>query len=496
MGFRSFFVLVCTCLWSLAACSDSNDRPRDDAGRPPGDGAVPPPPPDGAVPPPPPDGAVPPPPPDGAVPPPPPDAFVPPDVDVPPIAIAHSFDVVARLEPDPSGGGGPMGDLPAEHAFTLRLETVADGLRAILGRSGTVAEVMLAGRGDGTFTYEAPMFGGISVGVDRAPGSCGGAVGAQYERIEIRLESTPGETVGRVVGTASGRISFTGGDVIWDEAFRATLDGPLDTTAPDYRTNVVEEPHHPLDGFVVRTSEPLPRSVGVGLAGIGPLEPVLVEPTAGAAAFFSLPTGTVLPWGTSLSVVFMPGLIDLAGNEATPVPEAPPETLADPGLLAQDGFESAVRLWQMGDVIVVAPGVGSPAPISGTGSLFVGPGDFSGGLGGGRITARLAIPAGGTRLRARFRTLGEFPGSGFWNSIRLAAPNARVVERVSLPPSAGGAAPSGLARLPYASEVLELDVPLPAGASGEVLLDIDNRLGCGGLPPPPTGILLDDLRIE
>lgn len=402
----------------------------------------------------------------------------------------HSFDVVAAISPDTSTPGhGPRDDFPTEQRFTLRLETVPDGLRGIAGRAGNVAEILLTGRGDGTYVFDDPSYSGVGLPIDLPRGDCIGVYGSydvRYEHIELRLEQRGTPPVIRVVGLASGAVNSNGAVEGFFSPFVATFEGSLDTTPPSYRTNVHAEEHHVLDGLVISASEPLPRSTAVMLDGVGALVPEAGDGSS-AVARFSTPPAAVLPWSSPLSLTFAPSLTDLAGNAASAPSEALPRTIADPGMMSTDGFESELHAWSSGDVRVVAPGDGGPEPITGDGSLYVGRGDSTG-RGGGRFTARIPVPAGATRLRARFRTLGWFGVFGF--GFLVYAPNVGAVERVQLPIPASGGAP-----FPTQSEVVELDVPLPDGSEGEILIDIDNRMRCGP-PLPQAALLIDDLRAE
>ncbi|MCC7541075.1 MAG: hypothetical protein IT379_32955, partial [Deltaproteobacteria bacterium] len=277
----------------------------------------------------------------------------------------HAFDVVAAISPDLTlpGAGYHGTGFPPEQRFTLYLETVPDGLRAIAGRAGDVAEIMLTSRGDGTYVFDAPSGWEARLGFDLPAGDCNGAYGweaVRYEHIELRLEQTGTPPVIRAVGQASGYVTSVGAIESWDHAFVATFEGSPDTTPPGFRANVRAEEHHVLDGLIVNASEPLPRSTSVMLAGAGALVPD--ADSSSAVARFRTPDGTVLPWGTPLSVTLAPTLTDFAGNAASAPPEVPARTIADPGMLSTDGFESALRAWISGDVRIVGPGDREPEP--------------------------------------------------------------------------------------------------------------------------------------
>jgi hypothetical protein len=50
---------------------------------------------------------------------------------------------------------------------------------------------------------------------------------------------------------------------------------------------------------------------------------------------------------------------------------------------------------------------------------------------------------------------------------------------------------------PGAAAVLQADFELPADAEGELVISLSVfDTSCGGLQPPPTAVLVDELRVE
>ena len=147
-----------------------------------------------------------------------------------------------------------------------------------------------------------------------------------------------------VSGTASGVTPFTGTPTTSStRSFTARVQGTLnDRPAPlPARIRPGSTGLNPFDRIVIDFSERLRSDAKLFSQVDGSDVPVAIRlESMGESLFFS--EEKLLPFGARLKVVFEPALRDLAGNIAEPSAQSLLlGTVADPPVLAQDGFESA-----------------------------------------------------------------------------------------------------------------------------------------------------------
>jgi hypothetical protein len=177
---------------------------------------------------------------------------------------------------------------------------------------------------------------------------------------------------------------------------------------------------------------------------------------------------------------------DLGGLPIDFTSTAAVQVLADPGLFAQDGFESPPKMAITGDVKLVS-GVGTLPPLAGAQSLLIPPNTSA--------TFHLARPAATSVVRLslqRLTNVNYMSGSGapieagiIGGTFHVTGPLGAVM---------GTPTPTGDATWPYAAAKEEIKIELTESGP-EVVVRVA-PYGCNGLCPPPQAFLIDDLRIE
>jgi hypothetical protein len=394
---------------------------------------------------------------------------------------AASYEVAVTLRPDPARPAPmypPNATLPASDRFTLYVDTDGGRPRLVASRGGVVGLAALARMGDGWGTTEDLRLGpAADVG-----GACSGFGSFRYRIEDIRFDS------GGVTAAVHGSGSYVQGDVVAEVPFVGTLAGTRDHSPP-IATFRVPTPH-PMDQVRVLLSETLPGGLRAALLADGGLRVELdgdiSSPDTFKAAFWSK---IALRPATSYRLAIEPALVDLAANVST-APAITVTTAAVP-LIPEDGFEGTTAPLLQGAAAIVD--ASKAPPIAGARSLLIPPISASRSA---RFSARLAVEAGDRFVRATLRpALSQRTWRMFYTGIRLAArdgaPVTRMLAEAADPVTCTG---SGATEQCYAAPV-PLEIPLPAGTTGEVMIDVNRDLGCGLVPPEP-GFLLDDLRVE
>jgi hypothetical protein len=146
---------------------------------------------------------------------------------------------------------------------------------------------------------------------------------------------------------------------------------------------------------------------------------------------------------------------------------------------------------------------GPLTPIAGDTSLILNTG-FGGGFGflpyhlGPSLAVRLAVAPGATVVRFTTQLVATYdlPQVTFYGDVRVGAPGSAIAHLTNVDATE-------LVKVTllqdgdvYLGPLKTLELPLPAGVQGEVMFEIAGvTYGCG-LPPPPTALLIDDLRVE
>lgn len=399
----------------------------------------------------------------------------------------HSFDLTTALTVTPRPpGGGYWPDFPTSHASTLVFD--ADAHLVFLGSNGQVvaADVVTEGQRHRT---TAP----VTLPISFNP-SCNRLGSVTYDELSFTVSG------GALTGTARGSAQYQTGDQAFLADLTATLAGAPDDTPP--RLDAPTADVDPLAPPTLRPSEPLPPTASVTLAGsTGDTIALMAASVQGAGAgqvvtSFSVP-GKALRPGSTYSVQ-VAGVSDFAGHAAAGV--APFTTRAAPPLVPEDGFESATAP-TLGGAGVLR---GEPLmPIAGTTSLILNTG-VGGGFGflpymlGPSLAVRLTVSPGDTvvRFERRIAAVYDLTMARFYGTVSLASPGGTIATGPAL--EATGLTKVTLPRDGdlYLSAVETISIPLPPDAAGELLFEIEGQTSGCGLPPPPTALIIDDLRVE
>jgi len=293
---------------------------------------------------------------------------------------------------------------------------------------------------------------------------------------------------------------------------QVSLVGTPDDTAPGLTLYPDEAAIDPFIGLLFSSSEPLPPSSAARLEGalVGAtsnldLVPYFAsDPTLAAGASPESPAGAVFAFGKP-DVVLRYGasyklaadrLTDFAGllladggtGAAFITPPAPP-------LLTPDGFESAsvdpqARIVEAPDFPVLA----------GAHSLYIGrPEMLSRPCSTQQIslaTLRLAVPPGARSVRFSYRAVSTFAMETGRPSVAVGSEGGSIsrADLIGTLVPTKVASPDGGQR--YFGEPRTFEVALPVDVGPEVLVDFEDLAEGCGVPRSPTGLLVDDLRVE
>jgi hypothetical protein len=400
--------------------------------------------------------------------------------------VLPSFDLTATLTLSPRPpGGGYWPDFPPSHLSTLAFDP--DAKLVFLGALGQVVAAPATTTDGQTYRTTAPATLPIAFNP-----SCNRLGSVTYDQLSFTVRN------GALEGTATGSAQYITGDQAFLADLTATLSGVFDVTPPtlDAPTSDVD----PLSPPTLRPSEPLWPAGRVTFSGSGGDVIELLAGTIegpGKVVPSFLPLGTALRPGSTYTIR-LDGVVDFVGHPASPVP--PFTTRAAPPLLPEDGFES-VATATLGGAGVLR---GDPlTPIAGTTSLILNTG-VGGGFGflpymlGPSLAVRLPISPGdkAVRFERRIASVYDLPSARFYGSVRLASPGGTIADGPPLEAT-------GLTKLTlprdgdlYLSAVETITIPLPPDATGELLFEITGQTSGCGLPPPPTALIIDDLRVE
>jgi hypothetical protein len=392
-----------------------------------------------------------------------------------------TFDVVATL----TSMAGPKEMIPATNRFAIALD--AEARRIVAGAAGR-ASVLPVTTTDGRAFR---VTGDLLVG-----GPDSRLTGIAYRAIEFTATSTS------LRGHASGAVTVSCGDCLFDVPFTAELYGAPDVTEPFF----VGQSSFTLDPFTdfsVSASEPLDPSSRARLVGNDgftvELDPVLADPTTPGAipliVAFSKPH-VVLGLGGGYAVE-TGRLVDLAGHAGSPDTPLRLGTFPPPPLVAADGFESVTSTKLGGGAVVTA---GDLTPITGQRSIYLtdanGPGANLFGT-SSLFLVRMAKPPGAAALKFSYLVASRFEGAGFFGQVGLGSvgKTALVSSDAIKPPTKQSSRTWSDGGTVFISDLKTASLDLPPDVTDEVVVGITIPGGGGGLVPP-AGLLVDDLRLE
>jgi hypothetical protein len=412
---------------------------------------------------------------------------------------AQAFEVVIDLLYPINQTGVPEAAFPRQLTVSMLLDEDAGRPRLRVGGQGILSTVTLAHGGGTGFSYQETSAAELDAHRTslqiRVPHGAGcqsvGAINITNLTFDRIGDGRGGDTL---LGLAMGFATYEDGDAVGTRRFSAELHGTPDRALTVAAT--ASKDANPFDPVTFGFAEAL-ATKSAELRGPTTTVPLHNQPAASPSSFSSFPH--LLPFSQTLTFAAVPALMDLGGNSSSAALTV--TTLPDPAAFVADGFESAtttaaVSAIVAGDVAVITsaqvPG------ISGGKALLIGPGvwiDARAESSGGRLTAKLAVPAGATRLRANFFFLSDAMGSLGAITIRLAPPDGEIVE-LQGPTETLETTASNVPRFPRRGPLTMFEAPLPARTRDVVYVDIQNVLrGCGALLPAGA-LVIDDLRVE
>ncbi len=306
---------------------------------------------------------------------------------------------------------------------------------------------------------------------------------------------------------ALGAATFVGGPDTTPPKFAVV---PWDPVTAPFQAVQVSPYVAPFESFRFSAGEPLPppdevflRSDSGDTLTLRPaflMDATLPHETAatsgpGALSFFS--PFVLFRFADHYRVV-VDGLTDFAGNAAIGVQiDTPPA----PDLVPQDGFESASVAAGLAGAQVID---GSGLPVISGGKSLYGANKvldslkcYYGQVHGTPLLLRLAVPAGATQVTFTYREVGTvFRGSSYHEAavaFEGGPIEGRTVYDDTITLNMRVALPDGSDA--YVGPVEAGEVDLPAGNGDEVVFFIpDFVAGCSD--PDPTGLIIDDLRVQ
>lgn len=405
-----------------------------------------------------------------------------------------AFFVTSALSFDTSGGGGGA-PLIRSHTFSLFLDSISETtVHGVGGAFGQAWNVTFSHAATGAALELDSTFTTNFEDIDDA--SCGRDGPIRYQQMTITLSDSNADGVAEITGTANGTVDSFGGDVIWSTPFVATLTGLQENDAPII-THLVRQsdPVHPVDTVGAMFSEPLMAGVsGVMHSEAGDVP--LVWGVGDDAPMYAHSQG-MLPWGATMSVVLTEAK-DLTGIVLAA--ESPTfTTAADPGVFNEWSFEASPIHMYATDA-ARREALSTFAYDDSGYALYVPSGGYDSGvmmyLPPGRATLR--VPVSGSPDILTFDialVLNEGSESAyFFGGVDVIVPSTGEHLDVALPDFDSAVIVNDHTAFERV-QVLIGDAVF-SGAT-ELIVDVrgDNSR-CGGFrPPPPRGVLIDNIAL-
>lgn len=357
-------------------------------------------------------------------------------------------------------------------AFTLSVVEVVHGFEAIVGQDGEMdgARVELA-------------HGSYAVDPLAVPTQCTGYIEAREGFTLLGADTNGDDIADQISGTANAEASFAQGDVVFVVAVHIDLLGVPDVSKP---TMEVPKTFNPLFAPIFSASEPLAEDASLYLVAADKL-PLLPLPQTSPPdpdrlpAVINFGTDAILPLSGTWQV--QGSAADLAGHALVNVGSV--QSLADPGVSPQDGFEGPLVAAIEAQGVSVVSAVGNVAAITGTHSLWV--------LPNGSLTFHLRRAAAEQTLSWSMRVFSQGEFGSIFTSFRAGVVGGKQVVLPTLPPP-GATVASGDATWSHVSQVVKVSLPLTEAGS-DVLFSL-SAIYCGGPCPPEAALMIDDLKLE
>lgn len=318
--------------------------------------------------------------------------------------IASAWDITVRAEyTDPT-------DPPVEFALSLAVLDDAGALSGILSRDGQLSTFALTRESGARAQLDAPDSGVRFSVLGQYP-----TTALVLDTLALSAFDDDADGVAdRLEGNGDGGIEVSCGDCYYRKAASVTLSGKPDRTPP--KLNVPQD-LNPISQLSVTTSEAL-KSATLALTGSSA---VALSADTAVAPLSTFSASAVLPFSGAWKITgtgkdFAGQLLDLSAAQVT--------TIADPGVFAQDGFESAPNAVLSGAVVVDGSS-GLPIP-TGDRALYLAPGSSDVSLAANGCELNGVSADGGSGQRQRGQRLAPIQhGGDRWRGARWGLLDAR-----------------------------------------------------------------------
>lgn len=362
--------------------------------------------------------------------------------------------------------------LPPGFNFTLALmDDASSGFTGIVSSPGDATRLTLTRQSGATATISA-----ADSKVRVALSSAAPFTAVQINTLTLTaLDDDHDGVADRLIGGGDGEIEVSCGDCSYGVAVTLALSGTPDRTRP--RLKLPSEAQNPIDPLALVVSEAL-QSGMLSLSGRSN-----VALTSKNDVLLRFSSDEVLPFAGAWKVVG--AAQDFAGN-ALDLKTASLTTIEDPGIFAQDGFESKPNALLTGGAVLVDASSGLPIP-NGQQALLLPPGSSA--------TFHLERATASAVLSASFVDLAQADGGGPWSSFVAAVIGG--TERVGTPLQyVATSGPTMHATWKLATAPRTAQTVLKEAGS-DVIVRISAETCAGdGLCPPLGALLVDDLKLE
>lgn len=402
-----------------------------------------------------------------------------------------SFNVVASLTYDSSGGGGSPPS-SHEHDFTIFVDAIGSG--SATGLFGAYGESVLKALTTGSASNELSLASQLSIRFENLSATACGTDGPiRYDSMSITLTDSNHDGNLELTGTAEGEVSSFGGDVIWSTPFTATLTGAQEYDGPSI-TRVINtgEPIHPIDRVTTVFNEPLSTvESAVWHSDAGDVAMQFESATGPAMAS----TSGVFPWGSTFTPVIT-GATDFTGAAfGGSLPSL--TSISDPGILAELDFEA-------GSIHAYLANSARREDVASFGfdttnfALYVPSGGYDSELAmyvpAGRATMRVTIPGAPTYLYFDMALVlnDGVTFADFFGRISIVAVSNGTHLDVTIPDFPADSIVNN--HTGFVPVEVFVDGAVPAGETELIFDVVGDGVSCGFRPPPPRGVLIDNIR--
>jgi hypothetical protein len=404
-----------------------------------------------------------------------------------------AFEITATIDEltaDPSQGGG-WDAFPKTFKLTVAWDASGSGYSG----GGAVSSPIGITRGDAGSGYSSQGPWMTSAPFDAA---CDKTGSLMLDQVNFFIEN------GALRGTGQGHASYKSGQDTLEASAHVAFVGAPDVSPPTFTatSTSADDPFDPIAGLRFVASEPLPDGDKASLVGTpsGDVVPLRAVHYGGAlvtaVGAFDTPN-VALRYGETYRLVTS-DLPDFVGN----VPTAPVsvKTRDAPPLVPEDGFESVTGTMFGGAGVLRG---GPLTPINGATSMLLNTG-FGGGFGflpydlGPSLAVRLAVAPGATVVRFAAELIAPDPvDQAFFDGWIHVGSEGRSVTSSQSVVGMGFVKQSllGLGDI-FVSPVQTIEIRLPPDTTDEITFEIVGVTFACGLPPSPTVLVVDDLRVE